>query len=65
MKIRLDRLILTPVQAYILEKVRVKMKGIRKINGIRNTNPVAYAYMVKSFLILQEAGLFTESITEV
>ena len=45
--------------------IQLKMKGIRKINGIRNTNPVAYAYMVKSFLILQEAGLFTESITEV
>ena len=33
-----------------------------KVSGIRNTNPMAYAYMVKSFQILQESGLYIDSI---
>ena len=42
--------------------IQLKMKGIKKVNGIRNTNPTAYAYMVKSFMMLQGAGLYTDSI---
>lgn len=42
--------------------IRLKMKGIRKISGIQNTNPTAYAYMVKSFQMLHEAGLYIDSI---
>ncbi len=42
--------------------IQLKMKGIKKVSGIRNTNPTAYAYMVKSFLMLQEAGLYMDSI---
>ena len=40
----------------------LKMKGIKKISGIRNTNPLAYAYMVKSLQLLNEKGLYTESM---
>lgn len=42
--------------------VQLKMKGIKKVSGSRNTDPMAYAYMVKSFQLLQEAGLYTDSI---
>lgn len=42
--------------------IQLKMKGIKKVNGIRNANPTAYAYMVKSFMMLQGAGLYTDSI---
>ena len=41
---------------------QLKLKGIKKISGMRNTNPIAYAYMVKSFQLLQEKGLYTDSI---
>lgn len=40
----------------------LKLKGIKKISSIRNTNPLAYAYMVKSFQLLNESGLYTESV---
>ncbi len=42
--------------------VQLKLKGIRKISSIRNTNPLAYAYMVKSLQLLNENGLYTESV---
>ena len=42
--------------------IQLKMKGIKRVNGMRNTNPTAYAYMVKSFQMLQEAGLYIDSI---
>jgi len=42
--------------------IQLKMKGIKKVNGMRNTNPTAYAYMVKSFQMLQGAGLYIDSI---
>lgn len=41
---------------------KLKLKGIRKISGIRNTNPLAYAYMVKTLRLLSENGLYTESV---
>lgn len=42
--------------------VQLKLKGIKKISSIRNTNPLAYAYMVKSLQLLNENGLYTESV---
>ena len=42
--------------------IQLKMKGIKKVSGLRNTNPAAYAYMVKSFQMLQEVGLYVDSI---
>lgn len=41
---------------------KLTMKGVRKIGYIRNVDPLAYAYLVKSFQMLQPAGYFTESI---
>ena len=41
---------------------QLKLKGIKKISSIRNTNPLAYAYMVKSLQLLSENGLYTESV---
>ncbi len=41
---------------------QLKIRGIKKISSIRNTDPLAYAYMIKSFLILNELGLYKESI---
>lgn len=42
--------------------VQLKLKGIKKISSIRNTNPLAYAYMVKSLQLLNKKGLYTESV---
>lgn len=41
---------------------QLKLKGIKKISSMRNTNPLAYAYMVKSFQLLSENGLYTEGV---
>ena len=38
------------------------MKGMKRINFIRNVDPLAYGYLVESFKILQAAGYFTDSI---
>lgn len=43
-------------------EIRLNIRGIRKISSIRNTSPRAYAYMVKSFQLLNEHGLYTESL---
>lgn len=40
----------------------LNLKGIKKISGIRNTNPLAYAYLVKSLQLLNDNGLYMESI---
>ena len=40
----------------------LKLKGIRSISSIRNTDPLAYAYMVKSFQMLNTIGLCVDSI---
>lgn len=40
----------------------LNLKGIKKISSIRNTNPLAYAYMVKSLQLLNENGLYTSSV---
>ena len=42
--------------------IRLQLKGIKKLHGFRNTNPLAYAYMVKSFQLLNENGLYTEGV---
>ena len=42
--------------------VQLKMQGIRKISSMRNADPMAYAYMVKSFRLLNEIGLYNDSI---
>ena len=42
--------------------VQLKQKGIKKISSIRNTNPLAYAYMVKSLQLLNKNGLYTEGV---
>ena len=41
---------------------RLTMKGAKKIGYIRNVDPLAYAYLVKSFQLLQPVGYFTESV---
>ena len=42
--------------------VQLKIKGIRKISTIRNTNPLAYAYLIRSLQILNENGYYKESV---
>lgn len=51
---------ITDPDAY--RNVSLKLKGVKKISGFRNANPTAYAYMVKSFQILQEAGLYSDGV---
>lgn len=46
----------------VYRNIQLKIKGIKKISGMRNTNPSAYAYMVKSLQLLNENGLYTESL---
>ena len=38
------------------------VQGMRKLRNVRNSNPLAYAYIVKSMQILQEHGLYLDSI---
>ena len=42
--------------------VQLNLKGIKKISSIRNTNPLAYAYTVKSLQLLNKNGLYTEGV---
>ena len=42
--------------------IPMKMQGIKKISAMRNADPMAYAYMVKSFKILHEIGLYVDSV---
>ncbi len=42
--------------------IRLNIQGIKKISYIRNIDPPAYAYMIKSLLLLNEHGLYKESI---
>ncbi len=42
--------------------IQLSIKGIKKISSIRNTNPMAYAYMIKSLQMLQEKGLYDDSL---
>lgn len=40
----------------------LNIKGIKKISSLRNIEPLAYAYIVKSFQLLNEKGLYLESL---
>ena len=42
--------------------VKLNLKGIKKVSGMRNTNPLAYAYIIKSIQLLNENNLYTEGI---
>ncbi len=42
--------------------VKLNIKGIKKISSIRNVNPLAYAYMIKSMILLNNYGLYRENI---
>ncbi len=45
--------------------ILLDIKGIKKVRALRNTNPLAYAYMVKAFQMLQETGLYTKDIESI
>lgn len=38
------------------------MQGVKRINYIRNADPMAYAYLVEALKLLQAAGFYTETI---
>ena len=40
----------------------LSVQGIKRIGYIRKTDPVAYAYLIKALRLLQQNGLYTESI---
>ena len=44
--------------------VSLTMKGVKRINYVRNVDPVAYGYMVKAFQLLQGKGHFAETILD-
>ncbi len=46
------------------EDVKLNIAGFKKVRGLRNTDPVAYAHMIKSFQMLNQKGLFTESVLQ-
>ena len=50
----------TQPEAYM--DMSLKIKGIKKIIGFHYTNPMAYAYTIKAFQLLQKNGLYIESI---
>jgi hypothetical protein len=50
------------VDAEIYREQVLTMKGAKRIGYIRNVSPSAYAYLVKAFELLQEAGLYRDSI---
>ena len=41
----------------------VAMKGIKKISSLRNVEPMAYAYIIKSLQMLQEIGLYKDGVS--
>lgn len=43
---------------------QLKIKGIKKISSMRNANPLAYAYMIKSLQLLNEHGLYIDSLLQ-
>ena len=44
--------------------VKLPIKGIKKVSGIKNVDPVSYAKIVRSFQMLLEFGLFTNGVLE-
>ena len=43
-------------------KVQLNLKGMKRISSVRNTLPFAYAYMIRSFQLLNGIGKYNESI---
>lgn len=41
------------------------IQGSRIIKGLKNTNPLAFAYIIRSIRLLQEKGIFTESLFKI
>ena len=50
------------VEAESCREQALTMKGAKRISYIRNAAPMSYAYLVKSFGLLQDAGLYRDSI---
>ena len=44
--------------------VKLPIKGIKKVSGLKNIDITAYAYMVRAFQMLLEKGLFSESVMD-
>lgn len=42
--------------------VCLKISGMKKISSIRNANPLAYVYMIEALQMLNDVGLYNESI---
>lgn len=42
----------------------LKIQGIKKVSSLKNTNPHAYAYMMRAFEMLQGVGLYKNSVFE-
>ncbi len=56
---------MTPINDFTsLVSINLNLEGIKKISGFRNTRPHAYAYMVRSFQLLNEQGLYAKSVLE-
>ncbi len=52
-----------PITDYeIYRNAKLNIKGIKKISGMRNANPLAYAYIIKSIQILNENKLYIDGI---
>ncbi len=45
------------------KNVQLKLDGIKKISSFRNTNTLAYAYMIKTFQLLNENGFYKDGIS--
>lgn len=50
------------VDAEAYREQALTMKGAKRIRYIRNVAPSAYAYLIKSFELLHEAGLYRDSL---
>lgn len=44
--------------------IKLPIKGIKKVSGLKNVDPVSYAKMVRAFQMLLEFGLYTNGVTE-
>ncbi len=57
---RYDRI--KDVQEY--RSIKMNLKGMKRISSDRNAQPEAYAYMIKSFQLLNGIGLYTDSVLD-
>lgn len=44
--------------------VKIPIKGIKKISGLKNIDEVSYSYMIRSLQMLQNFGLYKNSVFE-